>query len=191
PAARQLAFMNLAQAEAAMADRVIEQRWNPPVYDPTLPQNDSDRVEWVKRLLGAMQDTSICDDKKDSDTFKNRWLNPHIPFHNPQAMEKVCWKLLDIAERLHELGPAALDVYDSTALKEVKKSRDLKFGERLEGVCTLLRLTKARCDKMMKGEGLDMAVGCPLQKISLSKMNHGQNGKRQKYIEKGRPMVEG
>lgn len=188
---RRLRFANLAQAEAAMADRKVEHNWTPPVDDATLPETDSDRIEWVVELLNAMEDISVCNDKKDSDTFKNRWANPHTQFHNPQAMEKVCWKLLNIAERLHHAGPAVLEVYDSTAMKDVKKSRDLKFGNRMEAICQLLRHSKARCDKLMKGEGLDLAVGCPLQKLSLSIMNHGQNNKRQQYIEEGRVKIKG
>ncbi|KNG44020.1 hypothetical protein TW65_09101 [Stemphylium lycopersici] len=183
-----LAFGNLAQAEAAMSQRHIEKNWHAPENDDTIPNTDTERAAYVFSLLEAMKDTSKCEDRSRNSTFQNRWVAnaPYEPL--PDQMEKVCWKIVDVAEKLHIHGPASLSIYDPQALTSVFKSRLLTFKERIEHTCHLMRLSKARCFHILKGENIETTVGSPVQRINGTKVNKDQNGKRQQIMEEGRPL---
>ncbi|KAF1833872.1 hypothetical protein BDW02DRAFT_473501, partial [Decorospora gaudefroyi] len=181
-----LAFASLAQAEASMLTRHLDKDWRSPINDATMPRNDQDRALHVANLLAAMKDTSACTDKPEPAAFKNRWGPAATRKPNASQMEKVCWKLVDIAERLHKHGPASLSIYDAEALQTVWKSRALTFGERMASLGALLRLSKARCFSLLKGEVLETTVGAPAQKVAGTKTNFCQNGRRKVIMDAGR-----
>jgi hypothetical protein len=188
---RKLAFSNLTQAKTAMAGRKLKQDWKPDPQDNTRPQNDQHRTAYVTQLLDALEDiTQSTDSQAPNTAFSKRWAN-HItsPYYHPEEMETVCWKIQDIAERLHTHGPATLFVYDPPSLADIAKSRGMKFATRIDAICDLLRQSKARCDKLMKGEGLETVVGAPKQKMVNVKTNKVQNEQRSRLIGEGRKVV--
>jgi hypothetical protein len=137
-----------------------------------------------------MNDTSEARDSKGKNTpFNNRWVlrsNNKNHFYKMDEMEAVCWDILDLAERLHAHGPIALSIYDPAALGEVRKSKSLTFDKRIGFVCQAMRMSKARCDSLMKGDGLATLVGSPSLKVRGTHLQKNQNARRAETIEKGR-----
>ena len=179
-----LAFVSLSDAEAAMPSRYLESDWRAPSPDNTVPNTHRKRAEYVLMLLNALQDTSECKDNKNGFSFLKRWLN--TGYYNVQEMEKVCWHMLDIAERLHTQGPAATNIYCQDAHKKLKASRGLTFEQRIVAICAMLKLSKHLCDNLLKGEGIETLVGAPKQKMSGAMTMMVQNQRRQKWITFGR-----
>jgi hypothetical protein len=189
---RKLTFGNLTQAKTAMAARKLKQDWKADPHDDTRPQNDQQRRKYVIQLLDAFEDiTQSTDSQAPNTAFSKRWANHNTsPYYHPAEMETVSWKMLDIAERLHAHGPSALSIYDPPTLADISKSRGIVFAARIDAICDLLRHSKARCDKLMKGEGLDAVVGAPKQKMVNVKTNKVQNGQRARLIGEGRKVVK-
>tara|TARA_R110002003_G_scaffold1868_8_gene23638 strand:+ start:2466 stop:4412 length:1947 start_codon:yes stop_codon:yes gene_type:complete len=185
-----LTYSSLAHARAVIAQRHVEHDWQPDREDQTIPRTNQQREAYVLQLLNAMNDTSEARDSKGKNTpFNNRWVlrshnNNH--FYKMDEMEAVCWDILDLAERLHAHGPIALSIYDPAALGEVRKSKSLTFDKRIGFVCQAMRMSKARCDSLMKGDGLATLVGSPSLKVRGTHLQKNQNARRAETIEKGR-----
>ncbi|KAF7680660.1 hypothetical protein GT037_002311 [Alternaria burnsii] len=177
----ELVFRSLAEAKKAMLSRHLEKAWFAPIGDSTIPTNDEERATYVAELLDAMKDTSACSDKRETPAFMSRWTPNAINAPNSTHMEKVCWQLVDVAERLHIDGPASLPIYDKLALAMARKSRYLTFGQRMSHLSALLRLSKYRCFSLLK-------VASPAQRCSGTIVNCVQNSKRQEFIKEGRPV---
>jgi len=186
-----LKFRNLAEAKASMLNRYIEKDWVPPANDSTIPTTAYERAGHVAELLEAMKDTSTCPDKQDKGRFLKRLTPGAKKAIYKEQMEKVCWQLVATAEKLHVFGPKSFSIYDSTPLETMWSSRNLTFGERIESLCALLRLSKSRCFSLLKGENLETTVGAAPQKITGTILNNGQNENRQKYIAEGRVSMKG
>jgi hypothetical protein len=185
-----LTYSSLAHARAVIAQRPVEHDWQPDHEDQTIPRTNQQREAYVLQLLNAMNDTSEARDSKGKNTpFNNRWvLRSHDQnhFYKMDEMEAVCWDILDLAERLHAHGPIALSIYDPAALGEVRKSKSLTFDKRIGFVCQAMRMSKARCDSLMKGDGLATLVGSPSLKVRGTHLQKNQNARRAETIEKGR-----
>ncbi|KZM20759.1 uncharacterized protein EKO05_0002616 [Ascochyta rabiei] len=179
-----LTFISLREAEAAMPGRYLEKNWQAPSPDETVPDTNEDRAYWVLKILDAMQDTSTCKDNKDGFSFVKRWRN--AGYYNIQEMEKVCWQMVDVAERLHAQGPSVMNIYCHDAHKKLHASRSLTFEQRIVAICDMLKLSKFLCDNLMKGEGTEALVGAPKQKMSGARTMARQNLKRQNWLEEGR-----
>jgi hypothetical protein len=148
----ELAFRSLVEAKKAMLSRHLDKTWFAPIGDSTIPTNDEERATYVAELLDAMKDTSACSDKRETPAFMSRWTPNAINAPHSTHMEKVCWQLVDVAERLHIDGPASLPIYDKLALAMARKSRYLTFGQRMSHLSALLRLSKYRCFSLLKGK---------------------------------------
>jgi hypothetical protein len=185
-----LTYSSLAHARAVIAQRNVEHDWQPDREDQTIPRTNQQREAYVLQLLNAMNDTSEARDSKGKNTpFNNRWvLRSHNKnhFYKMDEIEAVCWDILDLAERLHAHGPIALSIYDPAALGEVRKSKSLTFDKRIGFVCQAMRMSKARCDSLMKGDGLATLVGSPSLKVRGTHLQKNQNARRAETIEKGR-----
>jgi hypothetical protein len=179
-----LTFTTLEEAEKAMTARNIPHEWRAPTPDGSIPQTHEDRSYWVLQMLEAMEDVEACKDHKNGFSFQKRWAT--LGYYKKVEMEKVCWLMLHIAERLHTVGPATTNIYDRDALKKLKAARNLTFEQRLTYVCEMLRLSKHLCDNLMKGEGIEALIGAPKQKLSGARTMQVQNVKRQDWLEKGR-----
>ncbi|KAF3050554.1 hypothetical protein E8E11_003477 [Didymella keratinophila] len=181
-----LSFASLEDAEAAMPSRYIENAWEAPSDDPTIPTTQKKRAEYVLHMFEAFQDCSECKDNKNGNSYVKRWLGGPGSYYNLLAMEKVCWHMLDIAEHLHNDGPESTNMYCEEALKKLKASRNMTFQQRIYHVCAMLKYSKFACDQLMKGEGLETLVGAPKLKMSGATTMQVQNQKRQKWIVHGR-----
>lgn len=71
-------------------------------------------------------------------------------------------------------------------MQSVAKTGKMTFLERIRKVCELLRLSKARCVTLMKGEGLHMCVAAPGLLVRHTYSNKRQNEQRQKALVRGR-----
>ncbi|KAF3038605.1 hypothetical protein E8E12_000292 [Didymella heteroderae] len=181
-----LAFASLEDAEAAMPSRYIENAWEAPFPDQTIPTTREERAKYVLDMFEAFKDCSECKDNKNGNSFVKRWSGGPGSYYNLHAMEKVCWYILDIAERLHTEGPQSTNLYCEEALKKLKASRNMNFDQRIHHVCAMLRYSKFLCDQLMKGEGLEALVGAPKLKMSGATTMQVQNQRRQKWIVHGR-----
>ncbi|KAJ4368665.1 hypothetical protein N0V86_009574 [Didymella sp. IMI 355093] len=181
-----LTFTSLENAEAAMPSRYIENAWEPPSPDRTIPNTPKKRATYVLDMFEAFQDCSECKDNKNGNSYVKRWSDGPGSYYNLHAMEKVCWQMLDIAERMHTGGPQSTNLYCEEALKKLKTSRDMTFEQRIYHVCAMLRYSKFLCDQLMKGEGLEALVGAPKLKMSGATTMQVQNQRRQKWIVHGR-----
>ena len=145
-----------------------------------------------------MLDIWSCRDDTTKSTFKRRWAStdnktdrgPMLErneYYRIEAMELTCWKLFHLTVRLHTHGTRALGVYDDDALGKVTRANQrLEFGERIHAICDLLRLSKDRCNKLLKGEMLAMTVACPLGKVKEVKTNKRNNRYKQYLLQLGR-----
>ena len=167
-----------------MLTRYIENLWQTPSSDDTIPNRPEERVFWTRTMLQAFLDTSECKDNKHGFSFVKRWQN--MGFYQLDEIEKVCWHMCHIAECLHKQGPQALNIYDPDALKRLKASRNMTFGQRIDAICDMLKLSKHLCDNLMKNEGIEALVAGPKQKMSGAQTMVKQNKKRQDWLEFGR-----
>ena len=181
-----LSFASLEDAEAAMPSRYIENAWKAPSDDPTIPITQQKRAKYVLDMFESFQDCSECKDNKNGNSYIKRWLGGPGSYYNLLAMEKVCWHMLDIAERLHNAGPESTNMYCEEALKKLTASQNMTFQQRIYHVCAILKYSKFACDQLMKGEGLETLVGAPKLKMSGATTMQVQNQKRQKWIVHGR-----
>jgi hypothetical protein len=179
---RKLAFNNIAQAEAALAARMLPRRidWMPGGADGSFPANDAAQAFYVRQLLEAIEDVSAA-----QDSTRHWELINGARYFEAECIEKVCWTLVSKAVTLHSYGPRVLAIYDYGSLIHVKAEQSLTFRERIDAICDLLRLTKNRCDRLMKGETLEIVVGAPKHLLSQSRTNKNSNGTKQGRIKKG------
>ena len=184
----QLLFTSHAQAQDAAAKREVPHNWTSSKSDVSLPVSDEQRNYYVKMLVHAFLDTSKAIDTKDSDSFRRQWrfLAAANSLSLDEQIEATCWQLVQIAEDLHTRGPISLNVFDETKLKDIKKFQDLTFEARIQELCQLLRVSKNRCGKLLKSEGLHMAVATPTQLATQTHWNKRQNGMRQESLVAGR-----
>jgi hypothetical protein len=180
-----LYFKNLAQAKHALATRVMSANttWEPDTTDPTIPRNDTEQAKYVLQVLSAMKDTRVAQDST------RHWprgpADAKQPYYHPSHVEKVCWVLISKAVALHTQGPRTLATYDPSALRNARIEQRLTFGARIDAMCALLRFSKSRCDRLMKGETFEIVVGAPQHLLNQSRMNKDQNQIKQGRLKKG------
>jgi hypothetical protein len=180
-----LYFKNLAQAKHALETRVMSANttWEPDTTDPTIPRNDNQQAKYVLQVLSAMKDTSVA---QDSTRHWPRGTNDaKQPYYHPSHVEKVCWVLISKAVALHTQGPRTLATYDPSALRNARIEQRLTFSARIDAMCALLRFSKSRCDRLMKGETFEIVVGAPQHLLNQSRMNKDQNQIKQGRLKKG------
>jgi hypothetical protein len=178
-------FKNLAQAKHALETRVMSANttWEPDTTDPSIPRDDNQQAKYVLQVLSAMKDTSVAQDStrhwpRGADDAK-------LPYYHPSHVEKVCWVLISKAVALHTQGPRTLATYDPSALRNARIEQRLTFSARIDAMCALLRFSKSRCDRLMKGETFEIVVGAPQHLLNQSRMNKDQNQIKQGRLKKG------
>jgi hypothetical protein len=182
---RRLYFTNLAHAKKALANRIMSSNttWEPDTTDATIPYNNAEQAQYVCQLLSAMEDVTTAQDsirhwQHDSEGTK-------VPYYHPSHVEKVCWVLVFKAVALHTRGPRTLATYDPSALRNARLEQSLTFAERIDAICALLRYSKSRCDRLMKGETFEIVIGAPQHLLGQSRMNKNQNEIKQSRLKKG------
>jgi hypothetical protein len=179
-----LSFSSLRDAEIAMTSRHMEYDWEPPAPDGSIPNTKIERSLYVLNILTAFQDTSTCKENKHGSSFRKRWMS--ADYYDVQDIEKVCWHILSIAERVHTEGPSALKIYCAEAQRKVNASRNFTFNERIEAICDCLKYSKSICDNLMKAEGIEILVGSPKLRMNSARTMLPQNVKRQQWMAQGR-----
>jgi hypothetical protein len=184
PSENNLHFSNLSQAIAAMPYRDY---WRP-VTDHTIPTNDLQRQQWVLQLLRAINNTTnVCD--AQGLVFQNRWYKPGVgpsTFYSAESKEILAWDILALVETLHRDGGSALVAFNQQFWTQAKKEKHWTFSERMQKITELLAISKARCDKLLAGAGMQSVVSRPEDLIKTTRSNGVQNGKRQRILEVGR-----
>lgn len=67
--------------------------WMPPAPDSSTPQTLQERQAVVRKLLGALKDTSRAKDT-DSKSFETRWTTAGKRQYTDAALEATCWEIL-------------------------------------------------------------------------------------------------
>ncbi|KAJ4318687.1 hypothetical protein N0V94_004304 [Neodidymelliopsis sp. IMI 364377] len=161
--------------------------WKPPTPDATIPTTDKERCEWVLRLVLAFENTDDIQGKKN---FVDRWNNLGQNY-TADAIEKLCWDLLDVAEVLHTSGITSLCIFDPLALGSIAKTRSWTFEVRIQHLIKLLCFWKGRCAQLMKASGLEECVAMPLEKMEAALENAPNNKLRQGLLVAGRQVTKG
>ncbi|KAH7377361.1 hypothetical protein BKA66DRAFT_373196, partial [Pyrenochaeta sp. MPI-SDFR-AT-0127] len=186
--AGQLFFANHAQAQQHAPQRTLTRRWLSPQDDDSIPRDAEQRAAYVEMLLDAFNDVTQCVDFDDAKSAQVPWRStaskPAI--YTDEQVETICWQLVSLAETLHTRGPASLNMFDETKLGYAYTCRKLTFVNRIKYICAVLRLSKARCERLLKFEGLMILVACPTQLIAQTHRNKRQNALRQTYLVAGR-----
>ncbi|CAN9176501.1 unnamed protein product [Alternaria sp. RS040] len=192
-----IGFKGFVEAKQAAVTRVILHNYTPPVNDSSLPKDDDDatRKVYIRQMYDAYVDITQCIDRATVANFDSHFAtlssNPPTSPITPVMISTICWHLLTIAIELHTRGPVSLNIYDPAKLKNIYTHRSLTFKARIDAVCELLKLSKARCARLLKLDGLDMVVANAPMLCRQTKANHSSNGHRQSYLAAGNDAVAG
>lgn len=157
--------------------------------DPTFPLTLAQREHYVAVLMDAVRDCTIAQDKVALTT--NYW---HVWLKQIKAgtytykeidMERVCRKLVNIAEGLHIHGLGSTDIYCPETIKKAMAAKPMLFGDRIGKLAILMRKTKARCNEFMLGNTLEDTVALIDLKVSDQKSNNANNWMRSVRVEEG------
>lgn len=155
--------------------------------DPTFPLTPRVRELFVEVLMNAIRDCRIAQDKVALTTnYWHVWLKPiHEGRYTYKEidMERVCRKLINIAEALHLHGLGATDIYCPETIRKAMAARPMLFESRIEKLSILMCKTKARCNEFMMGNTLDDTVALIDLKLSDQKSNNANNYLRSVKVE--------
>lgn len=155
--------------------------------DPTFPLSPAAREKHVATLMDSIRDCRIAQDKVTFTTsYWHVWLKQvHAGTYTYKEidMERVCRKLVNIAEALHEHGLGATDIYCPEAIKKVMAAQPMEFADRIEKLGNLMRKTKARCNDFMLGNTLEDTIALIDLKVSDQKSNSANNYLRSLKVE--------
>ncbi|CAI6337716.1 unnamed protein product [Periconia digitata] len=131
---------------------------------------------WVRRIHSSMIDISELRDTQKS-IHAQRFLQVTAMAWGDLDMESTAWHVLERTLDVHLVGWTRPQVYHVEA-KRGKKT-DVPPGsleERLEAVCTALRLSKACVDDALRG-GLELDLLCdnPIARLSTKESNNAGN----------------
>jgi hypothetical protein len=192
-ASQAIHFASFAEVQQAAATRFVPHNYTPPADDNSFPQDQAARKSYIRQLYDAYVEITQCIDRATVANFDSHWetlsANPSTSPITPAQITTICWKLLSIAIDLHTRGPICLNVYDRAKLKNVYKFRGLKFSERIDKVCELMRMSKARCGNLLKLDGLEMVVATAPLLCTQTTSNYKQNRTRQDNLVEGNLIV--
>lgn len=147
--------------------------------DPTFPRTPAAREYYVAILVDAIRDCRIAQDKVALTTnYWYVWLKPVLEgryAYEELDMERVCRKLVNIAEALHIHGLGATDIYCPETIRKAMAAQPMLFGNRISKLATLMRKTKARCNEFMLGNTLEDTIALIDLKVSDQKSNSANN----------------
>jgi hypothetical protein len=147
-----------------------------------------------------MDTSNLVDDK-----IPKRW-QPNANFYHLESFEILAWELVEATTWLHLHGWEE-SVHDRGFLANLKKYKNLTFGQRITQIedvlrvsvtsttlfdrkLTRLQFSKSTCETLLKGEKLFSVIGMPRQFRNRVKTNKTQNNKRALIIKAGRGVVE-
>jgi hypothetical protein len=82
-------FRNTKEAVTAMSHT----QWHPPTNDDTIPQDEEQDREVVRRLVEAFLDTSSAMDT-EGNAYRKRLTPGTSVFYDPWAIERCAWEIL-------------------------------------------------------------------------------------------------
>ncbi|KAF2996304.1 hypothetical protein E8E13_005649 [Curvularia kusanoi] len=165
--------------------------WMPPDNDVTFPTTLDDQRRAVESLLFAMTSVSFAEDNENNNSSRTRWYPraPGDPYYSKEKMVIRCWELVRIAMRLHRNGPSSLGCFDHEYAKLFRATSRWSFQTRIDRMAHLLATRKNRCDLVMKGESLDLLVGCPDKLVKNASSNTKNNRQKAELIQAGKGVV--
>jgi hypothetical protein len=187
-----LLFANYDQAQQAFSQRHVPHNWQPPRSDGSIPTNQTDREKYIVQLMAAFLDISKCSDSDTVKTYQQHWTGTTQDHTDTgyQDLETACWKILEVAEALHRVGPRCLHIFDKHKFRLAYKSRSMRFSQRIQALCDLLRLSKARCSRLLDFDELENTVAAPQYIHRLCEGNKHDNRKRQEILIEGRMQIK-
>jgi hypothetical protein len=177
-------FSSLDEAMAA----IPPPSWCCPANDATIPSTDQDRQQWVQKLLAAVNNVTNIQGKQ-GDNFKKRWNHPVTgPSNYYLPLDKLilCWKIEDLVERMHRVGPSVLHSFDDNFWEAAKRTGKWTFQYRMDRIIGLLTISKTRCDTLLGGGSLQSIVSNPGERAVATKLQSKQNEKRGAMLKMGR-----
>jgi hypothetical protein len=151
-------------------------------HDDTFPLTHAMREDFVSMLMDAMRDSRYAQDTIAITTnFWHTWLKLGVEGRYPYEeidMERVCRKLVNIAEALHTHGLGATDIYCKRTIEKAQAAAPMKFRERIEKTAKLMRTSKARCNDFMIGNTLEDTIALIDLKLADQKSNAANNHMR-------------
>ncbi|KAJ4331072.1 hypothetical protein N0V95_009950 [Ascochyta clinopodiicola] len=165
--------------------------WDPQVDNSAVPETDETQRPYVKTLKEAMLDTSQAKDSQEPNTsFTKRWSAAALASNGyPRTtgeMEATCWDLIEMTVKLHKDGPGFLKVHDQRLQDKLEAEQDLTFQQRIDTMVTVMLLSKARVDKLLKHENLGSFVGHPTDILRSTLGNRGHNDRRKDQNQRGK-----
>ncbi|KAG9194294.1 hypothetical protein G6011_04329 [Alternaria panax] len=160
--------------------------------DKTLSKTQEEREGIILELLNAIQDINDVKDRRTGAALQKRWLGeiadegtknedanpdetqqtPKIgsdAVYKPWQKERICWDILATAERIYLEGTRFVSIIDPVKLQDY-----------------LLRMYKARIDKLMGGGLMEWYVLCAQKLLDNSATNRSMNDAHGEWIVVGR-----
>ncbi|KAI8932412.1 hypothetical protein NX059_010598 [Plenodomus lindquistii] len=138
--------------------------------NPTLPNTDEERQDFVSLLFACMLDMSQSMDMRTS-----RWGSRTLKPYTQEDLQATAWEIVHPAERLYREGPSVLDIRDPYFREVVYQDKDLTFQERVHYIGFVLRLYKGRVDAVIKSTSLHTLVGAPKDAVTSAHSNNVHN----------------
>lgn len=161
--------------------------------DPTFPLTDATRDESITIVLDAMRDCRGAEDNCSLTTsFWYMWLKPSVEGkyeYDELDMERVCRKLVNIAEALHAHGLGATDIYCRRTIEKAMAAHPMSFKKRIEKLAMLMRKSKSRCNDFMLGNTLEDTIALIDIKLSDQKSNAANNRMRSLKVDQSNQLL--
>ncbi|KAH6639187.1 hypothetical protein C7974DRAFT_449147 [Boeremia exigua] len=150
--------------------------------DDTFPLTAASREGVVALILDAMRDVRQAEDTVSSTTdFRYMWLKPSLEgtfSYNEVDMERVCRKIVSIAEGLHIHGLGATEIYCPRTIQKAQDAKAISFKERVDKLALLMRKSKARCNAFMMNNTMEDTIALIDLKLSDQRSNAANNNAR-------------
>ncbi|KAJ8113326.1 hypothetical protein OPT61_g4523 [Boeremia exigua] len=150
--------------------------------DTTLPLTNNAHDVAVAQLLDSMRDVRESQDSISlTNDFKYLWLKPSLDgqyFYNEVDLERVCRKLVSIAEGLHVHGLGATEIFCPRTIKRAQEAQAMSFQDRIDKVALLMRKSKARCNAFLLNNTLEDTIALIDLKVSDQVSNVANNRTR-------------
>ncbi|KAF2996289.1 hypothetical protein E8E13_005270 [Curvularia kusanoi] len=162
--------------------------------DMSFPITPREREGYVQILVDAMRDIREAQDEISRTTdFRYMWLKPGLEgryIFDETDMERVCRRLVAIAEGLHAYGLGTTEIYCPRKIEEIQHTPALSFRDRIEDLAALLRESKARCTDLMVGNTLETTVALAAKIRASHAQNRRNNKKRSARLMPPIPAAE-
>jgi hypothetical protein len=160
--------------------------------EATFPRDQAAQDVYLRELYDAFVDiTGYLDTSAAPFAIRLSVIASGNGSIKPHMVSTVCSRLLSLAMALHTVGPSSLKLLDAGKMASVYKYRMLDFGDRIARICELLRLSKSRCQSLLKFEGLGMMVGTAPLLVQQTNTNHKSNQRRAQNIKDGAALLRG